>query len=194
MSDHYLEQLRHQLAQTRAELRRAEDELAVHRQRASRETRFRLAWQSARRRANWQRAILADYRTEADARAAELEDDEAWRSMWPFGPILPLWQPEHLGAAFGEVATPWWAVRAEEERQRDLVRERLDGQLPVAPRPMALPAEEQTRYRVRQALNIVKLPAAADMANLVAIAREQQDRAVALAFWNPLIYGPEPQP
>lgn len=51
MTDHYLEQLRHQLAQTRAELRRAEDELAVHRQRASRETRLRLAWQSARRRA-----------------------------------------------------------------------------------------------------------------------------------------------
>lgn len=77
MSDHYLEQLRHQLDQTRAELRRAEDELAVHRQRASRETRLRLAWQSARRRANWQRAILADYRTEAVARSLPKARDAA---------------------------------------------------------------------------------------------------------------------
>jgi hypothetical protein len=51
MSDHYHDQVRKQLEETRQALKSAEDELAVHRQRARQEDRLRAAWRSARRRA-----------------------------------------------------------------------------------------------------------------------------------------------
>jgi hypothetical protein len=51
MTDHYHDQVRKQLEEARQALKSAEDELAVHRQRARQEDRLRAAWHSARRRA-----------------------------------------------------------------------------------------------------------------------------------------------
>lgn len=80
----YLTQVVHQLEQTRAELRRAEDELATHRQRACHETRLRAAWRSARRRARTADRQARDWRQanrfnvgiydQATARAQQAED------------------------------------------------------------------------------------------------------------------------
>jgi hypothetical protein len=111
--------------------------------------RYRLAWQSARKRA-----------AAADARLAELEDNNGgWLGSWIPGTLLPFDPlPDHYGAAFGEGAQPWWAVRSEEDRQRDLVQQCIADQLPVAPEPMALPSEEQMRARVRQTLGVVLKP------------------------------------
>jgi hypothetical protein len=108
--------------------------------------RYRLAWQSARGRA-------ASAKEQLDV----LESNEIWRSTWPLS-VLSLWEPKHLGAAFGEEDQPWWAAEREEDRQRHLVRQHIADQLPVTPTPMAVPSEEQMRERVRQALGIVLKP------------------------------------
>lgn len=111
-------------------------EVAAHGQTEHAARRHRLAWQSARRRA-----------AAAEARVAELEtDDGDWLGGWPYGPLLPLFVPEQLGAAFGDGGQTWWAVAIDERRQRELVKQRLAEHLAANP----VPGPELDRDRLRE--------------------------------------------